>query len=75
MYACAERNQSVGRLASMAMEGSRGVVGQEGIALIAVWGDSLLRTKPTHSRRPRSLSLHYEAEKKIKRQHELFLAT
>ena len=48
---------------------------EEVIALIAVWGDLLLRTKLMHSRRPRSLHLHYEAEKIIKRQDELFLAT
>ena len=37
---------------------------EEVFALIAVWGVSLLRTKPTQSHRPHSLPLHYEAEKK-----------
>ena len=65
MCACTERNQCIGRSASMAVEGSCGAswLDKEVNALIAVWGDSLLRTKPLHSRRPRSLPLHYEAEK------------
>ena len=49
----------------MAVEGSRGASwsGEEVIALNAVWGEALLRTKPMHSRRTRSHPLHYEAEK------------
>ena len=51
MCAFAERNQSVGRSASMVVEGSCGVSwsDEEVLALIAVWRDSLLHTKPTHS--------------------------
>ena len=76
VHACTKRNQCVGRSVSMAVKGSYGASwsDEEVIALITALGDSLLRTKPTHSRRPHSLRLHYEAEK-IKRQHELFLVT